>query len=148
MLRGIRVLLVGLAVFSVAGSLALARMAPGAGAPETTQYRGSDAAGKVTFKAHDLYAGNGPVYVYDFHFADRCSASGTTVKAHLKTDTTYRLHYAAHGITITGQLHRKLVTSDGAMFVHFPTVNGTVRVKTSICDSGKLKFTAKEGKTT
>jgi hypothetical protein len=148
MLRGVRALLVGLAVFSVAGSLAVARMAPGAGAPETTHYSGSDAAGTVTFKAHDLYAGNGPVYVYDFHFADRCSSNGTTVKAHISTDTTYRFHYAAHGIMITGQLHRKLITSNGAMFVHFPRANGTVRVKTTTCDSGKLKFTAKEGKTT
>jgi hypothetical protein len=147
MLRGVRGLLVGLAVFSVASAVAIARMAPGGGAPETTKYSGSDAAGKFTFKAHDLYAGNGPIYVYNFHFADKCSPSGTSVKAHIKAGRKYHFHYAAHGITIIGQLHRKLVTSGGASFVHFPKADGTIRVKTRTCDSGQLKFTAREGKT-
>jgi hypothetical protein len=149
MLRGVRGLLVGLAVLSTASAVAVARTVPTTGgAPETTHYRGSDAAGQVTFKVHDLYAGNGPVYVYGFSFANSCSTSATMVKAHMSANGTFHFHYAANGITVAGQLHRKLVTSGSEVLVKFSNAGGTVRVHTATCDSGVLRFTAKEGKTT
>jgi hypothetical protein len=75
------------------------------------------------------------------------------VTAHLKTNPgrahaqTYRFHYAARGITIAGRLHQGMEISGGATFLGFPRAVGTVRIKTAACDSGTLKFTAKEGKT-
>ena len=143
-----------LAVLGIASAVAGARPAPtGGGAPETTHYNGSDGAGKVTFKVHGLYAGNPPVYVFAFRFANKCSARGTAVTAQLKANRahahalTYRFHYAANGITIAGRLHEQLTNDAGAILRSFPRAVGTVRIKTAACDSGTLKFTAKEGKT-
>lgn len=136
-----------LVVLSMASAVAVARMGPGAGSPETTSYSGSDPAGKVTFTAHDLYAGSGPVYVFAFKFTTKCSAKATTVAGRMLTDKSYRFHYKAHAITIAGQLHKSLVKSGSAYFVHFQKADGSVRLHTARCDSGTMKFTAREGKT-
>jgi hypothetical protein len=129
---------------------AVARMAPTKGSPETTQYRGTDPAGAVMFKVHDLYAGNGPVYIFDLKFADGCGTTGmgvTSVSSHIRVDRSRHFVYMAQGVAIRGRIEQKLTSSGGATFVHYPKVKGTVIVENSICESNLLAFSATEGKT-
>jgi hypothetical protein len=136
-----------LAAFAFATTGAVARMAPTAGAPETTLYRGTDQAGVVTFKVHDLYAGNGDVYLYGLHFADGCGGSGTSVTAHIRVAGKRSFHYSAPGISITGDIERKVIHSGGATFVRYPEVEGAVLVDTAACDSALLLLSASERQT-
>lgn len=147
MRRTIRPVVVILAAFAFAATGAVARMAPTAGSPETTHYRGTDEAGGMTFKVHDLYAGSGPVYLYGLHFSDGCGRGGTTVSAHIRVAGKHSFHYSAHGVSITGEIERKLIHSGGATFVRYPEVEGAVLVDTAACDSALLPFIATEGKT-
>jgi hypothetical protein len=143
----IRPIVVILAAFAFATTGAVARMAPTAVAPETTLYRGTDQAGKMTFNVHGLYAGNGDVYLYGLHFADGCGRSGTSVTAHISVAGRRSFHYSAHGVSITGEIDRKVIHSGGATFVSYPKVEGAVLVDTAACDSAVLPFSAAEGKT-
>jgi hypothetical protein len=135
-----------LAAFGFLVTGAVARMGPTAGSPETTHYRGTDAAGAVTFKVHDLYAGNGPVYLYDLRFAVGCGTS-MSITAHIKVDRKHHFSYNAHGTQVSGAIEKKLVHSGGAVFVHFPKVTGTIVAKTCDGDRDSLAFRASEEKT-
>jgi hypothetical protein len=150
MRRAIRPTVAALAAFGLLVTGAVARMAPTKGSPETTHYRGTDPAGAVTFKVHDLYAGNGPVYIYDLKFADGCGTTGMSVmsvSSHIRVGRSHHFTYMAHGVAIRGQISKKLTNSGGATFVHYPKVKGTVIVENAICESNLLAFSATEGKT-
>lgn len=101
--------------------------------PRIASYRGTDPAGAVTFKT---YTYSGPPatkeLVESFHFADRCSASGSTIKARLRVGPKHHFQYTAHGFTVHGSL-----TGAGDKAAH-----GTARLVTHTCHSGVLKFTA------
>jgi hypothetical protein len=146
MLSRIRVLIAFGVVLSMPPGVALAHfIGPGAHAPPpTTAYQGKDSAGRVTFKVYQLYSTSGPLYVFGFRFANKCSAKPTIVNANMPVGRTrYRFHYQARGVTVSGSLNAKTVVSGGETSIQFGLASGTARVRTSRCDSSTLKFTAK-----
>jgi hypothetical protein len=147
MRRVTRPTVAALAAFGFLVTGAVAHMAPTGGSPETTHYRGTDPAGGVTFKVHDLYAGNGPVYIYDLRFADGCGKSSMNVTTHIRADQNRDFTYTAHGVMIIGQIEKKVTTSGGFTSVRYPKVEGAILVETASCNSALLAFSAAEGKT-
>ncbi|MHB8694749.1 MAG: hypothetical protein ACYDHH_26240 [Solirubrobacteraceae bacterium] len=146
MRRWTRTLAAGLALLCLPTVAAVANHAPTAGPPEITAYSGTDGAGGVSLKVYGLYAGNGSRYVFDLRFSTRCSTKLTRVKAHIAVNGKYRFRYDVGGVAVSGSLRR--VVSGGplpyAVFVDYPSISGTVRKRTTACDSGPMKFTAKE----
>ena len=146
MRRWTRTLAAGLALLSLPTVAAVANHAPTAGPPQITAYSGMDRAGRVSLKVYGLYVGNGSHYVFDLRFATRCSKTPTRVKVRIAVNGKYRFEYDAGGVTVSGSLKR--VVSGGpppyAVFVDYPSVSGTVRERTTACDSGPMKFTAEE----
>jgi hypothetical protein len=127
------------ALLGLLPAVGLARMAPTAGSPTVSFYKGSDGVGRISFKVYGLYAGNGSRYLYDLRFANECAETGTTVRARIKVDRHYRFSYRAHGVTVSGRLHQ-VISGTSA---YYPA-SGTVSVDASSCDSDPLTFTAKE----
>jgi hypothetical protein len=90
------------------------------------------------------------VYIYDLKFADGCGTTGmevTSLTSHIRVGRSGRFTYAAQGISIMGQIKKKLTSSGGFTSVHYPKVTGTVIVENGICESNLLAFRATEGKT-
>jgi hypothetical protein len=106
-------------------------MAVGAPPPQFTPYKGSDSAGRVSFT---LATFSEPTTrgIDRFHFANRCSAAGTTVNVEIKVGRRHRFSYRKHGITVKGVLRGNKLRR----------ASGTARIHTKDCDSGVLKFTA------
>jgi hypothetical protein len=73
--------------------------------------------------------------IHNFHFASKCSATGTTVKATIRVGPKhgFSFHNATTGIAVSGSLHGK----------NLANAVGIAQVHTTTCDSGPLMFTAK-----
>ena len=99
-------------------------------------YKGSDAAGRVTFKLHGRritpLGSLIPIDITNFHFANRCSATGTTVAAAIAVGPKHGFGYHASGISIRGSF-------SGSRYAN---ASGTARIRTGTCDSGPLTFSA------
>ncbi len=114
-------------------------------------YVGSDSAGVVSFRLHAVRrTGAHPqakLWIGDFQFANRCA--GTTMIKKMSIGPHYSFGTGGRsGSIVVGAVHRDLT---GDLFAPTPPGYGTgetgvargiARVRTTRCDSGKLRFAA------
>ncbi len=120
-----------------------AKAGPGSPAPSRfTTYLGSDRDGPVSFKLYTdpptpVHRG-ATLVIESFHFANRCSRSGTTVTEGIPVNSHH-----AFAIDRANPTIRKIVSGSlrGKGYVD---ASGKARVVTYACDSGPLKFTVKK----
>jgi hypothetical protein len=108
-----------------------ARMAPTAGPPANTPFRGSLGAGSIGFQVHGLFFGNAGRYIHALRFGNACAGNVTKVNARIPIGRNGRFSYQAIGLRIAGELHRV-------------TVKGFVSVYANGCDIDLLSFSAQE----
>jgi len=76
--------------------------------PKITVYKGSDPVGTVSFKLYKYSGPPAPTFrINNFHFANKCSATGTTVRATIRVGPKHGFSFdnATTGIAVSGSLH-------------------------------------------
>jgi hypothetical protein len=112
---------------------ALARRMGGHAYPKRVHtYTGSDSAGTVSFGLFRTPPDEATAYaVRNFQFATSCSTTPITI-ATMAVNSKYRFGYNQGGIVVSAKLASNFAQSSGAL-----------RVTTSSCSSGPLRFIAK-----